>query len=599
MLWTIPITPELKHLKVAVSEIVEGLVSPSAVRPNDAMVYCNAALLTQSAKVGADYLEASALYGVHSSDTSYANQLLDRQHSLLISGNGWKPVDVGNLTEPKHQAPRFPVGVFPNDIERFVDCKARSIQVDRASVAVGVLGAAAAATMGKYRVQGAGSKHHCEELPLYFAIVQAPSQRKSSVLKECISPFYEVIAENKNDYKQKVLKYNLDCRSLESTLKRLTKQRETLDDKADVAELDVEINRCINDLSKIRKPVNKNFIFQDGTPEGLARMMLEETGEMAFLAADEMQTLTKLRSSSKGEPNYGLFNASKSAESVSIRRGSKEATQGFLRAPLMTILQYAQPQKWNEFETDPDISGHGLRARFIVCYPPSVKHESVNTAAYDKEAVESYRATIAEYFSIAKPDDEPPKITYSADAERLVSEYTQSLHDEAFLVETYDPNRAQWLEKFCGDIDRIVAVLHLLEHPCAASDYSSQVRNTPALTKISAETAQNALKVANFFYESYDEGAKAARTVSDNMEKIMLECVVTATLCKGVPCCTIRDIRRMCYRGLKKQAFEANALYSLADMGAIEIVKPVSNFGTQKKIIWINPYIASMIFDEI
>jgi len=97
-----------------------------------------------------------------------------------------EPLPFETYTEKPFQD--FPSGVFPLEMERWLDSEMLYLQRDRLNIAVSALAVLAASLQGKAWVEHPAGNKHKEHLALFLAVIGESGTRKSSCFSEAMKP---------------------------------------------------------------------------------------------------------------------------------------------------------------------------------------------------------------------------------------------------------------------------------------------------------------------------------------------------------------------------------------------------------------------------
>ena len=599
MLFTLlpPTADQRKHLErllLAVLNIEQNAVSPNTIE--DLELYSNAAMLATRPTTALDFWNdiQSANDAIKSAGEKALPLFSITKKRLEDNLEGYSIPD--SLQGSAQEYKSFPENVFPDYIERYIEMVCRSQQVDRAAVASGIIGTMAAASMGKFWVRHPDRSGHHEHMALYIVVIQSPSQRKSAALAEVTNPIFDHLKAIQDEYKrlcadaaQKRHAAEIVCQELDKKLKKAVGDDEqTKQAKADLSKAQTELNQ-------IKKPSNPYNILSNVTPEALAEQMAE-SNELALIASAEaatFQILAGLYNDGKGSAT-DLVNNALNAEYTVIRRAG--GRQIILEKPLMTILQYVQPDIYAEIETNRRLNGSGFIARILKNNIPDRKTpiKYINDVPYQKELYNEYAATVGDLYAIERPNDTPKELAFSDDAKAVMERHIQPIYNEQVpggRLEGFETHGG----KLPGYATRIAVILHLLKYPCTETQYKGDEKLIKAIRNpIDADTAESACKIAEFFLDNLVTSAGEDQRRMAEAETKVLERIVQRTIYSGKAACSLNDLKHS-LRNSKLIADFSEIIEALTSAGYIELVTAPTAGKKGKMEIYINPYLAKEI----
>ena len=263
---------------------IEGL--PAAAIASELHTLCHAALFSKSSAEAVKFLEATQAKLVDAKAIppelcSLLKKTMERADAVMSEG-GWQKIT--EKQQEKDLQPVFPAGVFPPVIEEYLDNVAKQEQVRREMVYPAALAALALCTQGKYKVEYPGATRYQQHLCLYIGIVADPSERKSPVFKKVIlKPFYKWYNDVKGDYEAEKARYKAERKVL---LKQLEAAEKGCTSKEKAATAVDDITGLEEQLAEKKPPRNPYCLFDDTTPEALAKKLLE-SGENGGIFSEE------------------------------------------------------------------------------------------------------------------------------------------------------------------------------------------------------------------------------------------------------------------------------------------------------------------------
>lgn len=508
---------------------IEGL--PAAAIASELHTLCHAALFSKSSAEAVKFLEATQAKLVDAKAIpqelcSLLKKTMERADAVMSEG-GWQKIT--EKQQEKDLQPVFPAGVFPPVIEEYLDNVAK--QVRREMVYPAALAALALCTQGKYKVEYPDATRNQQHLCLYIGIVADPSERKSPVFKKVIlNPFYKWYNDVKGDYEAEKARYKAERKVL---LKQLEVAEKGCTSKEKAATAVDDITGLEGKLAEKKPPRNPYCLFDDTTPEALAKKLLE-SGESGGIFSEEAAFMEILagRYTDKGKnQSPDLVLKAYNAEPVRVNRVSREEL--VLERPLLSMCLMLQPELYNRIIANQNLQGRGCIARFLFCVPERMAgtRKAINNDIFQLSGGEIYEGILRKFLDMERPEEQAvPVLRF---AKELCSEssnlgkYLQWIENTMQTGDVMEKQSA-YTGKAGGKLIRIAGLLHLLW-------------GYDQCTPISAETADRAVQICQFFF---GEKLKEMQTEENREEKLVqrVTCaLVRHTLEKGAAYLPQRD----------------------------------------------------------
>lgn len=507
---------------------IEGL--PAAAIASELHTLCHAALFSKSSAEAVKFLEATQAKLVDAKAIppelcSLLKKTMERADAVMSEG-GWQKIT--EKQQEKDLQPVFPAGVFPPVIEEYLDNVAKQEQVRREMVYPAAL---ALCTQGKYKVEYPDATRYQQHLCLYIGIVADPSERKSPVFKKVIlKPFYKWYNDVKGDYEAEKARYKAERKVL---LKQLEAAEKGCTSKEKAATAVDDITGLEEQLAEKKPPRNPYCLFDDTTPEALAKKLLE-SGENGGIFSEEAAFMEILagRYTDKGKnQSPELVLKAYNAEPVRVNRVSREEL--VLERPLLSMCLMLQPELYNRIIANQNLQGRGCIARFLFCVPERMAgtRKAINNDIFQLSGGEIYEGILRKFLDMERPEEQAvPVLRF---AKELCSEssnlgkYLQWIENTMQTGDVMEKQSA-YTGKAGGKLIRIAGLLHLLW-------------GYDQCTPISAETADRAVQICQFFF---GEKLKEMQTEENREEKLVqrVTCaLVRHTLEKGAAYLPQRD----------------------------------------------------------
>lgn len=382
-------------------------------------------------------------------------------HSVLRGPAAeWEP------PTPFHEAdlPAFPVDALPLWLGEWVVAEAETTQTPVDLAAVLGLGAVAAVTARKVRVNPQPGWY--EPVNLFTVSVLPPGSRKTTVFADATAPIEEYEAELASRVKQDIDAAELSRRTLEAELQKLIKVAAGLvgDDRL-VADADVQDVGLR--LAKIVVPELPRLIVDDCSPERLASLLATQDGRVAVMSpeGDVFEIMSGKYSS--GVPSLGVYLKGHAGDSIRVDRVGRAPE--LIRRPALTMVLAIQPEVVQGLVERPGFRGRGLLGRFLYSLPTNtIGSRKVRPTPMAEHVAATYANRLRAILEMAEAQSiDGAAMEYmlqlSPDAERRFDVFVEWLEPQ--LGEFGDlAHIADWAGKLAGAVARIAGLLHTAKH---------------------------------------------------------------------------------------------------------------------------------------
>ena len=473
---------------------------------------------------------------------------------------------------------QFPVEALPEPFRGYCEAVATSYQVDCAMSACCILSVLSAIFQKcGYWVQV--STDWKEPINLYLMATAAPSERKSPVLRDVLSPLTDAI-ETWNEQQAETIDWQ---RKKIEVLKRKQDNISTMLSKGSKKISEEDLRTAQSELREAEKTLlqPQEWIVDDCTPEALA-LVLRDNEEVAAVLSGEGGSILGILAGRYSAPGSGanidLFLKGFSVEPTVIHRIGRQTVS--LKHPRLTVLLMAQPSLLADFVSNDSFSGRGLCARFLYALPRSfVGTREFISKPVSKEIRTAYENTVSELAQYALEWKNLDSIlTISPGA----AEELQKYHDS---VEPTRPEMSDMMQSWSGKLEgvicRIAALLYLAQH-------GGQVG------EIDTETMRCAVRIGKYFATmseyalGFSGGSKTQRDALSLLKKFQSDdfapyreagYITRKELLDKVKCSRFASVESM-HDGLKE----------LTDRGYIcQITAKNGKVGRPSPIILFNP----------
>jgi len=283
----------------------------------------------------------------------------------------------------------IPHDIFPGVIGGFAAAVSSSIQVPFELPLLNALGAVAAASQRKFRVQV--REGYSEPLNIYGVVILPPGERKSAAKDVCRAPLLDWEREQQR-HAAETLKYAHAQRQVQEELIRVAIA------KAKRCQNTTEQHELICQVAQLREemeslPVAPRLLADDATPEGLAALMAQHDQRIAMIEAEGGFLDILAGRYSHGVPNLDAVLKAWSGEAVRIDR--RHAEPILIEEPTLTLILSAQPDVLAGAALTPAFRGRGLLGRMLFLLPKSlVGTRNVETSPIPSDISETYGSTL-------------------------------------------------------------------------------------------------------------------------------------------------------------------------------------------------------------
>lgn len=441
---------------------------------------------------------------------------ITKSRERLVTFPGWGALK--DVEAAPEASASFPVDAFPEPFRSYIQNAAAHIQIDPGAVGAAVLAASAGAAQHRFTVAHPSGNGHYEHLCLFIAIVADPGERKSGASKvgRCLlEPFIDSQAAA---FKAKNADYQAQRDTLKAqkqgVLNALSSPRQRTD--TENAELPKSVKSYEQQLEMLAPPPDPRFIVSGNTtPEGLAEH-LQRTNGNALIYDDEPEIFSILRGAYAKpgtNPIIDIFLNGYDGSRYELHRAGGRIIS--LDGIAISLCIFAQEKPFREFITDPELAGRGMVPRFqSVFLRRTIANERSKTPLDEglkSQCIERLTQILNAPFA-----NDPPAIEWTDEAREIALEYGQEIQNTrgSSMTESGDSSYAA---KQPGACYRMAAILHLLAEGTEAND------------GISRKTAENAVKLHKFFWNSRNAQKQLATRTTAQQYQAILDAVLSLT----------------------------------------------------------------------
>ena len=406
-----------------------------------------------------------------------------------------------------HILPDFPTHCLPPILKAYSEQIEESLQVVNQMIGPVLLGVASLCIRGEYKISPKADWE--EPLNLYVLVINNPSEKKSPVLKEVLTPVYEYVDKvnkergpviKKDQLRKKVL-YNQIEKALKSQGSRAvnTTIDKTEPGKRKIAKIakiagDLVTEEQILEMQDELADLEENgvklltLLADDFTTEALVKL-LHENNEKIAVASAEGGMFGMMAGRYSSQPNLDIFLKGYSGEPYTSHRASGRTEM--LSAPTVSLVLMIQPIVLAEALNNVEFRERGLMARFLYSRAGTkAGSRKFRTGPIAPEVRQAWRDLIRELLDISVQEWHHDRIlTLGEEAENLAEAF---FYQVEAMYQEYE-EMEDWIGKFFGQTMRIAGVIHVIEH-----------RLNSGNVEISAETMKNAIEIGRYFLAQAD-----------------------------------------------------------------------------------------------
>lgn len=600
----------IKLLK-AITSIENNLISGAQVVASSEKIdlYSAAALLTDDPnKAKLFWEDVNTAFFANCSKVTDAwtttQKTLARLQHVLGDQGGWNMPD--DLEDTAEENAVFPQNVFDSTIERYISSVSDTIQVPRAAAASALLATVALSVQGKFEVSYIDDTGHSEPLCLYVAVTQHPGERKTAVLSEITRPVNQWIAETSPDYNKECAKVKANMKALSAREQGLEKSiKQTASKSADDADktkerleqLRKDLEEVAKEKATIKQPPSPHKMLDDVTPEAICHTMetTDETAGIFTAEADFLRILGGLYSKGNAPANLSLALKAYDRERYRHTRSSGNLDITLYR-PLLTMCVFIQPELSKEFFGNAQLQGRGLPARFVSCsLPRNAGNLRADNSGHkiDRSAYNEYMTTVKYFLDIPRPSraDPTPVLEWEDEAKATIIPYLQHIQDMMKEGGELYGGLEDYGSKAAAHCIRIAGLLHLMKHPCTKKEYmESEIPAPPLLNQIDKETAEQAMKINEYYMRQRIRQCEAAAAEPVDDAALLFAKILEKTVYKGQAFTNKGNLKNGLRKNGKLQGEKFDKL--LDDLQSMNIIEIATEPGTKRECIYLSPFAA-------
>lgn len=382
--------------------------------------------------------------------------------------------------------PPLPIDALPRLLQDLVAETEAQLQVPPDYPFCATMGAISAAAGGKYEIVYQPSGWHVA-INSQGVMVGDPSDGKSPVLAALVFPQLKAW----ENAKREALRPAIEAwQSTERILRRQLDAAEKAHGKPD-KEGQITDSTAIRDaaLEELREHLKKKQVYPDvfgsnATPEAVEKKLHEQRGAYAILSAESPFLSNAIGGRYSDAPNLEVILQGWEGDHLSNERSGREEDFEVARAYL-TILCCVQPSVLRRAGREEDTIGRGVAARLLPVIPKSrADARTIDGRAAIAARTMAEWSTVLERLLNTERSEAPRELVLSDEAEQVFAPWYNSI---APRMRDQSAAMKGWLGKMAAQALKIAGQFHVVDH------------QTPEKVPISAETLQNAIRIAEYF----------------------------------------------------------------------------------------------------
>lgn len=390
----------------------------------------------------------------------------DIEHGGLPENPGaivWdEPVLFGNVVLPKMSA-----NLLPSYLGEFAGAVSRQIQAPEGMASLLGLSVAATAIQKKVVVSPEEHSGHIEPVNVWTVVVADPSERKSPVLREMMSPVVEWEIEQSDLLKDEKTRVDTELVIAENRIKKLHSDAGKAETPEERNALATEINELKDNMpDEVRFPV---MWTGNVTTERLEQLMVDHDEKMSVITDEGgiFEIMGGLYNN--GKVNLDIFMQGYSGNPTRTDRASRSA---HMKNPLLTLGLAIQPKVLEDLSSGSKrvFRGNGLLSRFLYykCETHRGHRLYANQQPITPEVRTRYFSGIKALLDIPLEYDEydnavPTKLHLDDDARDLWIDFSDGIERSLAHGAELD-DVADWGGKLAGNTLRVAGLFHVVEH---------------------------------------------------------------------------------------------------------------------------------------
>ena len=368
--------------------------------------------------------------------------------------------------------PPFPLDALPDFIRDYVKAVADHSQTSPDMAAVISLGVLAVCLQGKYEIESPSG--FSEPLSLYMAVIAAPGERKSSVMRAMTKALYDYERDYNKARAEEIQENRRSRQRLERQISSLRKSLERSYDR----ETELELMQLEDQLAGTPELKPVRFFADDCSSEALTSLMADNGGIFSVISA-EGGIFDIMAGRYSQRANIDVWLKGHCGDTIRVDRMTREAES--IEHPSLSAILSIQPSVLEEIMSNSTMSGRGLLARFLYASPPSmIGYRNFYAPPITEEVVERYHWLIYELMALPL-EDEPTKLSLTIPAYFRMIDYFRE-HEQFLIGE--GQAISDWASKYIGAVLRIAGLIHV-----AGSEG----------TKVDVATIENAIRIGKYF----------------------------------------------------------------------------------------------------
>ena len=392
---------------------------------------------------------------------------------------------------PEVTLPKFPTEVLPTNIRTFVEEEAEFTQTPAELGGLLVIAVCSLAVAKRFQMEG--SPGWREPLNLYVLIIMEPGTRKSAVSAEAVEPLNSWEIDQAKEIGPQIKEAENLKEILDGKLNKKKSEAIKTSDPTVSANIQLEIEGLMLQLSEQDIPVIPRLLADDVTPEKLVVLMAAQKGRLGIMSTEGNIIEIMAGRYSDGSQNLEVFLKAHAGDDIREDRISRESN--FIRKPALIMGLAVQPDVIEKMGQDGSMKGRGLLGRFLYAVPESLLGKrKIHTVPVKEETKKAYHKLIKKLLNtrdIRDGDGEfiPIQLRFNDEAQAEFDNFREWLEGELGPYGSL-AGMTDWAGKLAGAVARISAIFWLVEHEGEVT----------SCLKIDKMTVEHAIYMAKEFF---------------------------------------------------------------------------------------------------
>lgn len=466
--------------------------------------------------------------------------------------------------ERESETKPFPFFALPKPYGAFTNALSESTQTDPAMVGVTALGALSAALGGYVQVQV--KDDYIEPTHIWTAVIAAPGERKSAVMRPVFGPLHDVERDLHEEVAPVLAEQAVQRDVAERAAEKAKRDAGNAANPDQRNKLTSEASTLATQAAGMTVAAPPRILGDDVTPEALVSHLAEQGGRFTLASAEGGGFFTALSGRYSDKTVVSPVLAGHGGDRMRVDRKGRESE--FVDNPALTVALMIQPGVLATATANRAFTDSGLMARFLYSWPPSsVGRRDVDPDPVPSALAREYADALYKLAYGARKNGGTRTLTLSPEARTARLGYAKTVEQDLGPGGALS-HMAGWGSKVVGASVRIAGLLH-----AATEDQ---------LNIISGDTMDAAILLAKYFTSHASrvfDGLSAGAT-----DRAKARQVLDLIRRRDMDDFTVRDLMQLAARSwLPDTETAQQAVDMLQDLGWVMARKPELRTGPGRK----------------